>query len=105
MEDGNPPAPEIRFAIVPEWVLEADHLPDKAVRLYALLAYYDEDDGGPVVISRHRLAERLRCSVATIDRNLAHLVAAGAVAKTPVHIGRQQRPNVYWILSGAEGTA
>lgn len=66
------------FAIVPEWVLDAD-ISDRAVRLYAVLARYADSDGhcNP---KRATLASRLRCGVKTIDRAKEELAVIGALS-------------------------
>lgn len=60
------------FAIVPEWVIDSA-ISDRAVRLYAILSRYADSDGfcWP---SRRTLADRLRCSVDTLDRTVRELV-------------------------------
>lgn len=65
------------FAIIPEWVLDADISP-QAVRLYCVLARYAGRDG-TCYPRRRTIAERLRVSVSTVDRVLAELVNLGAV--------------------------
>lgn len=71
------------FAIVPEWMLDAD-VSDRAVRLYAILARYADADGycWP---SRRTLAERMRCSVDTLDRTVRELVDGGMLTVTVRH--------------------
>lgn len=61
-----------RWAKVPECVLVHPDLSDGAVRLYGVLARY----GVEAIPKRATLAEQLRCSVDTIDRRAAELVAA-----------------------------
>lgn len=51
---------------------------DRAIRLFALLTRYADRDGRGFP-GRRALAERLRCSVDSIDRALRELVDAGAV--------------------------
>lgn len=81
---------QVRFAIVPEWVLMVDGerrpvaspLSDKAVRLYAVLAFLaDRESKLTSGHSRQKLADMCGCSPKTIDRTLAELVTAGAVSK------------------------
>jgi Helix-turn-helix domain len=71
---------EAYFAIVPEWVIDAN-ISDRAVRLYAALARYAnaEHQAWP---SRATLADRLRCSAASVDRAILELVSAGALTTT-----------------------
>lgn len=70
-----------RFATVPEWVLDAD-VSDRALRLFAVLARY-ADKEGRAFPSRRTLAERLRCSPASLDRALAELAAVDALVVVP----------------------
>ncbi len=56
-----------RFAIVPEWLLDAD-VSDCAVRLYAVLLRYGQTSGSRMP-SRALLARRLKkASVDTVDQ-------------------------------------
>lgn len=70
-----PVAADTTFAVVPTWVLSA---PSRAVHLYALLRRY-ADASGQAWPSRTTLAERLGCSVDSVDRALRCLVEIGAV--------------------------
>lgn len=65
------------FAIVPEWILDAD-VSDRALRLYAVLGRYANENRQSFP-SRRTLAARLRCSVKTVDRTLSELEQAGAL--------------------------
>lgn len=89
------------FAIVPEWVLDAE-VSDRAVRLYALLWRY-ADRSGRSWPSRKALADRLRCSRDTVDRAIRELVEIEALAvearqdeagdrATNLYLLRQMRP-------------
>jgi hypothetical protein len=64
--------------VTPEWVLDAA-VSDRAVRLFAVLNRYagTNETAWP---SRKTLAERLGCSVDSVDRALAELVAIDAVS-------------------------
>lgn len=62
---------EPRFAIVPEWVLDAA-VSDFAFRLYSLLLRYGNGSGSRMP-SRQTLAQRLRRSVDAIDRAMRQL--------------------------------
>lgn len=66
------------FAQLPEWILFHPDLSDRAVRLFAVLDRFagDSTDCWP---SRAKLAERMGCTVDTIDRAKAELVKAGAI--------------------------
>lgn len=71
---------ELRFAVIPEWVLFHEELSHGAVRLYAVLDRYADKDSRDAFPSRATLAKRLGVSVKTVDRMLAELVAVGAVS-------------------------
>jgi hypothetical protein len=78
------------FGRVPTWLLDAP-VSDRAVRLFALLTRYADREGRGFP-GRRALAERLHCSVDSIDRALRELVAAGAV-----------RVEERWDVAGAGG--
>jgi len=70
---------QVRFAIVPEWLISAD-VPDKALRVYMALARRANNDDGTCYPSRETIAEDVGgCSVDTIDRCLKALAKIGAV--------------------------
>jgi len=84
---------ERRFAILDEWLLDLD-ISDRAVRLYAVLARYADNDTHKAYPSRETLAARLRCSTKSVDRAALELVEQGAMTK-------QQRTNssiIYTLL-------
>lgn len=88
-----------RFAIVPEWVLEAP-ISDRAVRLYGILRRYADQDlrAHP---GRRALAERLRCSVDSVDRAVRELVQVGAMIVTPRRaLDGDQLTNDYRLADG-----
>jgi hypothetical protein len=69
-----------RFAILDEWLLDLP-VSDRAIRLYAILARYADHQTQKAFPSRATLAERLRCSPASIDRAAKELVEHGAMSK------------------------
>jgi len=69
-----------RFAIVDEWVINL-HISDRAFKLYAILARYADNNTHKAFPSRDTLAERLRCSKASVDRAVLELVDAEAIEK------------------------
>jgi hypothetical protein len=75
---------ERRFAIIDEWLLDLD-ISDRAVRLYAVLARYADSETHKAYPSRGTLAERLKCSKASVDRAAQELVDAGAMKKKQRH--------------------
>ncbi len=87
---------EDRFAVVPEWLLDAP-ISDCAVRLYALLLRYGHLSGA-LMPSRATLARRLRKkSTDTIDRALRELVDLGAVTVLSRWSGRERLTNAYRV--------
>lgn len=70
-----------RFAVTPEWVLDAD-ISDRAVRLYGVISRYGSSSRAKFP-SRGALAERLRCSLDSIDRAMKELVDIEALAVIP----------------------
>lgn len=69
------------FAIIPEAVLHAD-ISSNAVRLYGVLNRY-ANSRGHAWPSRKTIAEKMRVSVATVDRAKDELVAIGALTVEP----------------------
>jgi hypothetical protein len=87
---------EERFAIVPEWLLDAD-VGDCAVRLYAVLLRYGNSSGARMP-GRATLARRLRKkSTDTVDRAMRELVSMGAVRVEHRYAGRQRLTNRYHV--------
>ncbi len=87
---------EERFAIVPEWLLDAD-VSDTAIRLYAVLLRYGQSSGARMP-GRATLARRLRKrSVDTIDRAMRELVAVGAVTVEHRYAGGRRLTNRYHL--------
>jgi DNA-binding transcriptional MocR family regulator len=88
------------FAITPEWVLDAS-ISDRAVRLYGLLGRY-ADANGSSFPSRRTLADRLRCSVDSVDRAAKELVTVGAlqIAARRTDSG-DQTTNLYRLIHAA----
>lgn len=71
---------DMRFSIVPEWVLYSD-ISDKALRVYAILARYADNETMQAFPSRSTIAERARCGVKSVDRAVDELVKIGAIQK------------------------
>jgi hypothetical protein len=88
---------EQRFAIVPEWVIDAG-VSDCAFRLYAVLLRYGQTSGQRMP-GRALLAARLHKSTDTVDRALKELVAAGAVVIERRRRGRVNLTNRYHLMS------
>lgn len=88
---------DLTFSIVPTWLLDAE-VSDGAVRLYAVLSQRADNDTGRCWPGRRALAERLRCSVDTVDRRLSELAEVGAVSieRRPAERDRNET-NVYTV--------
>jgi hypothetical protein len=68
------------FSIVPEWVLDRGLSPT-ALKLYIVMARFADWHTGMAFPSRETLAERMGCSVKTVDRAVIEVVAAECVQK------------------------
>jgi hypothetical protein len=98
LDEGAGLALEQHFAIVPEWVLDAD-ISDAALRLYAVLLRYGQTSGQRMP-SRAVLAARLRKrSKDSVDRALKELVRVGAVVVERRRDGNLNLTNRYIVRS------
>jgi hypothetical protein len=79
---------EPRFAIVPEWVIDAA-LSDGAFRLYSLLLRYGNGSGSRMP-SRQTLARRLRRSVDAVDRAMPSTGRCRRPGDAPAHRSRHR---------------
>jgi hypothetical protein len=93
---------DLRFAILPEWVLDAE-ISDRAVRLYAVLARH-ANAAGVAFPARATIARRLRCSTKSVDRALAELAAAGAVTVQPRFVEGRQTSSLYTLRAVEPGS-
>ena len=71
---------DVKFSIIPEWLLDSG-CSDKALRLYAVLARYADNDDLTAYPGRSTLAKRMRCHRATVDRAVEELQELGAITK------------------------
>lgn len=95
---------EQRFAIVPEWIIDAE-ISDCAFRLYAVLLRYGQTSGQRMP-GRALLARRLhKGSKDTVDRALKELAAVGAVVVERRRAGRQNLTNRYHVRTTPPGAA
>ena len=85
---------ETKFALIPDWVIDLD-VSSTAFKLYAALARYADNHTHRAFPSRETLAERLKCSVKTVERAVQELETAGAIRKESR--GRYQS-NVYTLV-------
>ncbi len=94
---------EQHFAVVPEWVIDAE-LSDAAFRLYSLLLRYGNGSGSRMP-SRRLLAHRLHRSTDSIDRAMRELVDAGIVRVEHRRRGRLNLTNCYHLRTTDPSTA
>ena len=87
---------DVRFSIVPEWVLYAN-VSDKAVRLYTILARYADNETLEAFPSRELLAQRANCHAKSVDRAIQELAEIGAITKTHRKSGNGFQSNVYTL--------
>jgi hypothetical protein len=93
-----------RFAIVPEWVIDAP-ISDTAYRLYSVLLRYGQSSGHRMP-GRATLARRLhKKSTDTVDRALKELVTLGAVTIEHRYAGRQRLSTRYHLITDTPGAA
>lgn len=96
---------DIRFSIVPEWVLDAK-ISDRAVRVYSILARYADSETLQAFPSRETLARRANCHWRSIDRAIDELVKLGAITKTHRKNGDSYQSNLYTlrrVVTGVSG--
>ncbi|MEN6301702.1 MAG: hypothetical protein ABFD96_03215 [Armatimonadia bacterium] len=86
--------PDFRFAIIPEWLLDSA-VSAQAIRLFAVMARYADKDSDQACRSRATLADRARCSAATVDRSLRELRSVGAVSWEQRQDERGQAPSEF----------
>lgn len=87
---------DVRFSIVPEWLLDSS-VSDKALRVYAILARYADNETMQAFPSRETIAERARCHVKTVDRALDELIAVKAITKKHRKTGNGFSSNIYTV--------
>ena len=71
---------DVKFSIIPEWLLDSG-CSDKAIRLYAVLSRYADNDDLTAYPGRSTLAKRMGCHRATVDRAVEELQQLGAITK------------------------
>lgn len=87
---------DLRFSIIPEWVLDAD-ISDRAIRLYSILARYADNETLQAFPSRETLARRANCHWRSIDRAIDELVTIGAITKQHRRNGESYQSNIYTL--------
>ena len=98
---------ERRFSIIEEWILDLP-ISDRAVRLYAVLARYADNETLKAFPSRKTLAKRLHCSAASIDRASQELIDAGVMEKqqrlnSSLIYTLKTSPDPRGVITGDEG--
>lgn len=88
---------EIRFAIIPEWVLYSPTISNLGVRVYGALARH-ADKAGWSHPSRKRIGELIGCSEASVKRAVAELLEAGAI-----EVRERQGTSNQYLLRYSEG--
>ena len=98
--DNVPVAPQITFAIIPEWLLDSG-VSGEAVKLYGILARYANDKTGLAYPKRRTLADRMGKTTRSITTYIRELESVGALISTPrYHPGtREQAGNYYTVMS------
>lgn len=87
---------DLRFSIVPEWVLDAK-VSDRAIRIYSILARYADNETLQAFPSRETLAQRAHCSAKAVTKAIHELVAIGAVLKQHRKHGDSYQSNLYTL--------
>lgn len=87
------------FAQIPSDLVKDPAISDRAIRVYALLWTYSNDQNRDAFPSRSQMAADLEVSVATIDRGVGELVRRGAITVDEVFIGDRQTSNLYTIVA------
>jgi hypothetical protein len=94
---------DLKFSIIPEWVLDSD-LSHKAVRVYAILARYADNETLTAWPARATIAAKCRSTVKSVDRAIAELVAYGAVTKQFRRDEQGQHSSLYTLRRVEGGT-
>jgi hypothetical protein len=87
---------DLKFSIIPEWLLDSE-VSHKAIRIYALIARYADNQTLTAWPARGTLASRAKCTVKSVDRALNELIEAGAIAKELRRDEAGQRSSVYTL--------
>lgn len=97
-----------KFAIIDDWILDLQ-VSDRAIRLYAILSRYADNETHKAYPSRVTLSKRLRCSPSSVDRATRELVEAGALDKQQrlnsslIYTLRVLSPVTRGVVRGAKG--
>jgi len=97
-----------KFAIIDDWILDLN-ISDRAIRLYAILSRYADNETHKAYPSRVTLSKRLRCSPSSVDRATRELIEAGALDKKQrlnsslIYTLRVLSPVTRGVVTGAKG--
>jgi len=97
-----------KFAIIDDWILDLN-ISDRAIRLYAILSRYADNETHKAYPSRVTLSKRLRCSPSSVDRATRELIEAGALDKKQrlnsslMYTLRVLSPVTRGVVTGAKG--
>jgi len=87
---------DLRFSIIPEWVLDAK-VSDRAIRIYSILARYADNETLQAFPSRDTLAKRAQCNLKAVTKAIDELVSIGAVIKEHRKQGDSYQSNLYTL--------
>ena len=87
---------DLRFSIIPEWILDAN-VSDRAIRVYSILARYADNETLQAFPSRETIAKRAHCHWRSIDRAIEELIKLGAVTKAHRKNGESYQSNIYTL--------
>lgn len=87
---------DLKFSIIPEWLLDSD-VTHKAIRIYAVIARYADNQTLTAWPARATIASRAKCTVKSVDRAITELVEAGALSKELRRDDSGQRSSVYTL--------
>ena len=87
---------DLKFSIIPEWLLDAD-ISHVAVRVYAIIARYADNQTLTAWPSRATIAERAKCTVKSVDRAIAELIQLGALGKELRNDHEGQKSSLYTL--------
>jgi hypothetical protein len=92
----HPLTSDVKFSIIPDWVLDAK-ISDRAVRIYGILARYADNETLVAFPKRETIASRAGCHVKSVDRAMQELVQIGAITKEHRKTGNGYQSNLYTL--------
>lgn len=94
---------DIRFSIIPDWLIVSP-VSDRAVRVYAVLAGFADNETLTAFPSRGLIAKRINTSVKSVDRALRELLDIGAIESEKRIKDGVYQSSLYTIKRGGVGT-